>query len=290
MALVCLAGLTACTNPPPTAPRPTLPATLAPTPAAPPPSTTASHPDHVVVVIFENKSYAQIANDPRAGYLHSLMNSAALFTNAHAVTHPSQPNYLALFSGSTQGVTSDHCPVRLPGRPNLGAQLRDAGFTFTGYSEDLAAPGDTGCGHRGYAAKHNPWVDFDNLPADVNQPYSAFPTDYARLPTVAFVVPNLCHDMHDCSIAAGDQWLRSQLDPYLSWAYGHNSLLIVTFDEDDGSRTNQILTLVAGARVRAGRYPQRITHYTVLATVERLYGLPPLGEAVRAEPIGDLLR
>jgi acid phosphatase len=244
----------------------------------------------VVVAVFENKSYSSIAGNPGAPYLNALMARAAVFTDAHGVTHPSQPNYLALFSGSTQGVTDNNCLTPFTDRPNLARQLLDAGYSFTGYSEDLPSPGYTGCVHAGYAAKHNPWVHFADVPASVNQPYSAFPADLARLPTVAFVVPNQCNDTHDCPIAQGDAWAARHLDPYLRWADSHNSLLVVTFDEDDGSAGNQILTLFAGAGVQPGRYGERVDHYRVLRTIEAFYGLTPIGKAAGTTAIGDIWR
>jgi hypothetical protein len=230
-----------------------------------------------VVVILENKSYSQIAG--KAPFLSDLMARSALFADSHAVTHPSQPNYLALFSGSTQGVVDDHCPVRLTNRPNLARQLIDAGHSFIGYSEDLPHAGHPGCSAGGYAAKHNPWADFDNVPATASQPFTAFPSDFAGLPTVSFVVPNLCHDMHDCGVDVGDRWMRDHFGGYLEWASSHHSLLIVTFDEDDGSSTNRILTFIGGASIRSGTYTQRITHYHLLRTIEDLYGLAPLTDA-----------
>jgi phosphatidylinositol-3-phosphatase len=257
--------------------------------AAPPAPAGRRRPDHVVVVVFENKSYSQIAGQPSAPYLNALISRAATFTDAHAVAHPSQPNYLALFSGSTQGVTDDRCEVRLHDQPNLAHQLLDAGLSFAGYSEDLPSPGYSGCGSDGYAAKHNPWVDFDNVPASANLPYAAWPGDLTGLPTVAFVVPNLCHDMHDCAVATGDAWAGTHLDPYLLWANTHNSLLVVTFDEDDDSPGNQILTLIAGAGIRPGLRAGRIDHYTILRTIEDFYGLPPIGAAAQATPVTDQL-
>jgi acid phosphatase len=236
-------------------------------------------PDHVVVAVFENKAYDQIVGNARAAYLNGLLAGAAVLSNAHGVAHPSQPNYLALFSGSTHGVTSDRCLTPFSGRPNLAQQLRDAGRSFVGYSEDLPHAGFTGCRSGGYAAKHNPWVAFADVPADANQPYSAFPGAFDSLPTVAFVIPNLCNDMHDCDAATGDRWARSNLDPYLQWARSHNSLLIITFDENDGGSGNRILTLFAGAHIRPGIYPQAADHYSVLHTIESRYGLPPLGAA-----------
>ena len=238
-------------------------------------------PKHVMVAIFENEDVDNVVGSADAPYLTSLARSAATLTDAHGVTHPSEPNYLALFSGSTHGVTDDRCPVDLTG-DNLAAQLLAAGETFTGYSEDLPQAGFTGCRSGRYARKHNPWADFPALPASLNQPYSALPADYADLPTVSFVVPDLCDDMHDCGVAAGDSWARTHLAPYVDWATDHDSLLIVTFDEGRGSKDNHIATIVAGAGVRTTESGQHIDHYGLLRTLEDMYGLPPLGEAASA--------
>jgi hypothetical protein len=244
-------------------------------------------PAHVLVAVFENEDAADVVGSADAPYLTSLAASATTFDDAHGVTHPSQPNYLALFSGSTQGVTDDRCPVDLAG-DNLAAQLLAAGRTFTGYSEGLPEPGYSGCNEGRYARKHNPWVDFRDLPATVNQPFSAFPADYSALPTVSFVVPDLCNDMHDCGVAAGDTWAREHLAPFVEWAAENDSLLIVTFDEDSGSSDNHIATIVAGAGVRASHSDQRIDHYDVLRTLEDLYGLPPLGNAADAHALAGI--
>jgi len=297
-ALLALAGCTtspgrgtaARSTPAPAAPSSgSAPAIVPPTGSPAPAGTGApGRPAHVVVAVFENKAYRQIIGDPAAPYLTSLSHRAASFSDARAETHPSQPNYLALFSGSTQGVTTDRCPAPWPDRPNLGSQLIAAGFRFTGYAEDLPAPGYRGCGAGRYAGKHNPWMDFGNVPAADNQPYTSWPADFDRLPTVAFVVPNLCHDMHDCAVATGDAWARAHLDPYLRWADSHQSRLIVTFDENDGGRGNQIATLIAGAGVRPAAHPEAINHYTILRTIEDWYGLPPIGNAASAVPIRGL--
>ncbi|MEN3308546.1 MAG: phosphatidylinositol-3-phosphatase [Micromonosporaceae bacterium] len=261
-------------------------ANASPTPGAAPSGARTVHtPAHVVVVVFENKSYRQVVGLSQAPWINGLVASSAVLTDAHAITHPSQPNYLALFSGSTQAVTDDHCPVDLANVPNLAQQLRAAGHSFVGYSEDLPKAGYLGCSHAGYAAKHNPWVDFSNVPDTANQPFTAFPTDYATLPTVSFVIPNLCHDMHDCSIAAGDTWARTHLDGYVKWARQHDSLLILTFDEDDNAPSNHILTLFAGAGIKPGAYRQTVNHYNVLHTIESWYGLAPLQRAAEAPAI-----
>jgi hypothetical protein len=247
-------------------------------------------PDHIVVVILENKASAQIDGSPSAPYLNSLMTNSAVLTQSRAVAHPSEPNYLALFSGSTHNVTDDRCPLALGAQPNLGRQLMDAGLSFAGYSEGLPSVGFTGCSNGRYAAKHNPWIDFTNLPSSVNQPASAFPSDYTKLPTVAFLIPDLCNDMHDCSVGTGDSWMRDHIDSYARWARANNSRLVVTFDEDDNASDNRILTFVSGAAVQAGRYGQPVDHYGLLATIEDLYGLNRLGSAATATPIAGIWR
>jgi hypothetical protein len=250
--------------------------------------TTLPRPDHVVIAIMENTGYSTLVGNSEAPYINSLMNAGASFTNSHGVTHPSQPNYLALFSGGTQGVTGDTCPVRFTGVANLGSQLLGAGLSYASFSEDLPSVGFGGCTSANYARKHAPWVDFNNVPVGTQLPFSSFPSDYSSLPAVSFVVPNLCNDMHDCSIATGDTWLKDHLDGYVQWAMTHNSLLILTWDEDDFTAANQIATIFVGATVRPGNYSESITHYHVLSTVESMYGLARLGNAASANPISDV--
>ena len=245
-------------------------------------------PAHVVVAVFENHSGAEVLGaGSSAPFMRSLAAAGASFSDSHGVTHPSQPNYVALFSGSTHGVTSDACPADLGGRANLGRQLSDAGLSFTGYSEGMPSAGFAGCRSGSYARKHNPWVDFGNLPASANQPFSAFPTDFSKLPTVSFVVPDLCNDMHDCTVATGDTWLRTHLGDYARWARTHDSLLIVTFDEDDSTAGNRVPTFFSGPMVKPGTYGEPVTHYRLLRTLEAMYGLPSLGRAAGTAPIGD---
>jgi hypothetical protein len=247
-------------------------------------------PDHVVVVILENRSYAQILGNACCAYLNQQTKASALMTRSFAVTHPSQPNYLDLFSGSDQGVTDDSCPP--PGSPystpNLGQELENAGLTFAGFSEDLPAAASTACSTSTYALKHNPWVNFSNVPSSDNLPFSSFPDDFTKLPIVSFVVPNLCHDMHDCAPSSGDDWMSSHLGAYIHWTTTHNSLLIVTFDEDDYHGTNQVVTFFEGAMVKPGHYSERITHYNVLRTLEAMYGLPHAGQAANVSTITDI--
>jgi acid phosphatase len=307
-------------------------------------------PDHIVIVIFENKSYSQIMGNTAAPNINALAAEGANFANAptdpaaattgsHALRHPSQPNYLELFSGSHQGVLQDGRPGTsaeplsspLPfNTPNLGSSLLAAGLTCAIYSENLPVVGfdgnsaSTTPGQSQYERKHNPvanWQAADApanhlVPFAANQPFSAFPTNaagYAALPTVAFVVPNEQNNMHDGTIAQGDAWLKTHiLDGYYQWAKTHNSLLIVTFDEDaTNTSSNQIVTLFAGAMVKPGNYFETninppdtrppdggaitltgtaMNHYNVLRTVEEIYGLTPIGGSANTPPITDVWR
>ena len=247
-------------------------------------------PAHTVVVVMENHSYADIIGNPAAPFISDLARRGALFTRSYAITHPSEPNYLALFSGSTQGVADDGCAYRFT-TPNLAADLITSGKTFAGYAEGLPGPGSPACSSGDYARKHVPWADFSNVPGSVSLPFTSFPaSDLARLPAVSFVIPNLCDDMHDCSVATGDAWLNAHIGGYASWAMSHHSLLILTWDEDDGSQANQITTIFAGQMVRPGRYAEPVTHYSMLATLEAAYGLPRDGQAASAAPVTDIWR
>jgi acid phosphatase len=245
-------------------------------------------PTHTVVVVLENHAYSEVIGNPAAPFLNQLARQGALFTHSYAITHPSEPNYMALFSGSTHGVFADFCPVSLRA-PNLATDLIAASKTIAGYSEDLPAIGSQVCSAGEYARKHAPWTNFRNVEGSVNLPFSKFPAgDFGHLPTVSFVVPNLCNDMHDCSVATGDSWLRTHIGGYARWAMTHDSLLVITWDEDDGSQSNQIPTIFAGQSVRPGAYAEVITHYSVLATLEAAYGLPRDGHAATATPITNI--
>jgi hypothetical protein len=250
--------------------------------AAPATASDLPRPDHTVVVVMENHSYSDIIGNSSAPYINSLRAMGASFTDSYGVGHPSEPNYLGLFAGTTEGLTDDSCPHTYSDA-NLASELLAAGLTFVGYSESMPAFGYTGCTSGNYARKHNPWVNFTNVPATANRTFAGFPTDYTLLPTVAFVVPNLCSDMHDCSVATGDAWLRTHLDAYVQWAQAHNSLFVLTFDESDPA--NQIPTIFVGPMVRRGDVVDSIDHYSVLRTLEDMYGLLPTGRAASSAPI-----
>jgi|CXWL01.1.fsa_nt_gi acid phosphatase len=256
-------------------------------------------PDHVVIVIEENHGFSQIIDAPDAPFINALAKQGALLTQSFGVTHPSQPNYLALFSGSLQGLEQalekerNSCPHQFQ-TPNLGSSLLAAGLSFSGYSEGLPEEGAVICQVGPYRRKHNPWVNWQGsvlygLPASTNRPLTSFPDHYAVLPTVSIVVPNQEFDMHDGMdpdrIRLADAWLKRQLEGYVAWARTHNSLLIVTWDEDNGKEGNRIPTILVGPMVCPGRYDQRITHYHVLRTIEEMYGLSYAGHSADVEAI-----
>jgi phosphatidylinositol-3-phosphatase len=263
-------------------------------PAAPARPSTSPHsavlpeaPAHTLIVMLENHNYSQVIGSSSAPFLNALAHRGALFTNSRAITHPSQPNYLALFSGSTHAV-GDGCPQHFTG-PNLASELLAAGYTFAGYAEGLPATGSNTCDVGNYARRHVPWTNFSTVPPSVSKPFAAFPAgNFAALPTVSFVIPDLCHDMHDCSVGTGDAWVQAHLGPYANWAMTHHSLLIVDFDENDDAPANQIATIFYGQTVKPGRYGEPITHYSVLRTIENLYHLRPLGHAAHATPITNV--
>jgi acid phosphatase len=246
-------------------------------------------PAHIVLVIEENHSFNEIIGSASAPYINSLASAGALMTNSFAVQHPSQPNYLDLFSGSNQGVNNDTCPHTFS-TANLASELSAAGLSFGSFAENMPSVGYTGCtATGGYVRKHNPPVDFTNVPSTDDMPFVGYwPTNYATLPTVSLVVPDLAHDMHSGTVQAADSWLKNHLNGYVKWAQTNNSLLILTWDEDDKTQSNQIPTIFVGQMVNPGQYSELINHYNVLRTIEDMYGLPYAGNTGTVSPIMDI--
>lgn len=274
--------------------------------------------DHIVIVLEENKDYEQIIDNEWTPYINSVLRKeGAVFTQMFGEEHSSEGNYFWLFSGDNHRIGFyDQMPQRLLKAPNLGEQLLRNGLTFAGYSENLPTLGSKVVVYPPkperalYARKHVPWVSFSNLPDETNLPFGWFPKDAAgfeNLPTVSFVIPNLINDMHDGapkdSVPAGDAWLKQNIDAYYQWAKTHNSLLVLTFDENDNrghyqgltnpgvsvqgddaefrhSLQNRIPTIFAGAHIKAGEYPEGkgITHVNLLRTFEAMYGLGKSGD------------
>lgn len=249
--------------------------------------TTVPRPDHVVIVMEENHASSEVIGSSAAPYINSLASQGALLTNSHAITHPSQPNYLALFAGSTFGLSDDSCPHTFMDA-NLAQELIQASDSFGGYLEDLPSVGYTGCKSSKYTRSHNPWVNFTNVPSSVSMPFSSFPTNFSSLPTVSIVVPSKQNDMHDGTIEQADAWLKSNINSYITWSKTNKSLLIVTWDEDDRSSANNIPTIFVGPMVKTGNYSENVNHYNVLRTLEAMYGLPYTNQSASVTTITDI--
>ncbi|MEK8016920.1 MAG: alkaline phosphatase family protein [Candidatus Parabeggiatoa sp.] len=284
--------------------------------------------DHIVIVVEENKDYEEIIGNPNAPYINNVLKQeGANFTQIYGEEHHSQGNYFWLFSGDNQTVgfmdeiPSEETNLNYPfTTANLGQQLIKKGLSFKGYAESLPYIGFTGdtVGDI-YARKHVPWISFANVPncttvaTSSNLRFADFPApgEYDTLPTIAFVIPNLDNDMHNGelqeSIKLGDSWLQKNIDPYYQWAKNNNSLLILTFDENDDKRDyfgltnpfvdpqspsclgenqescidfqNRIVTILAGAHIKPGDYLEGkgMTHVNILRTLEAMYGLSKAG-------------
>jgi acid phosphatase len=243
----------------------------------------ASAPSRFQIVMMENHSYAEIVGNSSAPYINkTLIPQSMLMTESYAVSHPSLPNYLAIFSGSTHGITSDTCSVSFTSN-NLAAEMTAAGKSFGGYAESIPSAGYTGCSSGKYAKKHVPWLYFSNAGPSFTRVYNGLPSN--GFEDVAMIVPNLCHDMHDCSVKAGDKWLSGNLPAIINWDKANNGVAIVTWDEDDGTSGNHIATIIAGAGITPGTYAQQITHYSVLRTIEDGEGVPCIANSCTASPI-----
>ncbi len=276
------------------------------TPAATPaPSSATASIDHVFVIVMENHSSAQVWNTANSPYITSLGNAGARASNYYALTHPSLPNYLDLYGGSNYGITTDCSPsptsCHVTAR-NLADNLDAAGLTWKGYFESM--PSTCGTVNSGeYAVRHNPFVYFDDIRKNSARcaahvvPYTQLAGDLASnatTPNFVWISPNVCNDMHDCSVATGDTWLKNNVPPILGSAACSvdSCLVIVTWDEDNGSLGNHVLTLFAGPAARAGVVSStRHDHFGLLRTIEWIFGLPTQtsGDAAAA-PMTELLR
>lgn len=230
---------------------------------------------------MENHSASEALSQP---YTASLAQQYGIASNYHAITHPSVPNYLALTSGSTWGVTDDSFHV-LPKR-DLGTQLTNAHISWRAYMEGLTS---VGCVNSPlpYDPGHNPFAFYGG-----KCPTNVVPlTDLdASPPRFTWITPDTCHDTHSCDLSTGDSWLRVEVGQIMaSDAWKSGGVLFITWDEDDGSADNNVLTLVVAKGVDHRVSTRPYNHYSLLATIEDLLGVGRLGEAAGATPMSDLL-
>jgi acid phosphatase len=234
----------------------------------------------VVVIVFENREDSSVLG-PGTGTptFHGLAARYADLTNDDAVAHPSLPNYLALVSGSTQGITSDCTDCAAHGA-SIGTLLTRAHRSWGGYAEGYPSSPR-------FAKKHEPFLYFAGQEPHVH-PLSALRP--SALPAFALVTPDLCNDMHDCSAATGDAWLAGFVKPLLRVP---RTAVFITFDEGttDAGGGGHIATIVAGTAVRPhSTTAQPVTHYSLLRTVEDALGLAHVGASAHAAPIAGIWR
>jgi hypothetical protein len=252
--------------------------------------------DHAIVVVLENKQRDKVLGNPAAPAFNAFAANGAVLAGYRGVTHPSLPNYLALVSGSTQGITTN-CTDCVVDAKSLADTVEASGRTWKTYAEGLPAPGFLGPFNGRYAKKHNPFAYFRSIAEDPARrarlvPLSQLGPDLRRgvLPSFSLVVPDLCHSMHDCSVAVGDAWLRSQIGKFVRLP---NTVVFVVFDEGSTSIAGggHTAALAIGRAVRPGSRFAKVTgHYGILRTIEQAWGLPLLGRSARVAPITGIWR
>jgi phosphatidylinositol-3-phosphatase len=247
----------------------------------------------VVVVVLENKARSEVLGNRAAPAFNAFARQGAVLSGYSGVTHPSLPNYLALVSGSTHGIASD-CTTCTVAGPSLADTLEAKGLTWKTYAEGLPRAGWTGPYSGRYAKKHVPFLYFRRVLASrarvkrvVPLPQLARDRAAGKLPTFSLVVPDLCHDMHDCSVATGDAWLKRFLPPLLNLP---GTAVFVVFDESDSVNPG-VPALALGTLVRPhSRVSGPTDHYSLLRTIEDGLGLPKLGRSARAVRITGIWR
>jgi hypothetical protein len=248
---------------------------------------------HVVWIVMENKAYDQIVGSDNAPYVNKLAGQCGLATDFHAETSPSLPNYIALTSGSTQGITDDEPPSKHPlSSASIFSQL---GGGWNAFAESmprncvLSDVGDL------YAVRHNPVTYYTNVRKACARQAKPLRPRLDLSARFVFISPNQCHDMHSCpstgddpaaQTRAGDTWLSTFVPQLLNTPQyrAGSTAVFITWDEDDGSTDEHVATLVLSPTTPAGtQVATRFTHYSLLRTTEEMLGIGRhLGQAATA--------
>ncbi len=250
-------------------------------PSAPCGAAGVAHYRHVVWIVLENVGYS-IIGSTSAPYLNRLASSCGLATNDLAVAHPSLPNYIALTSGSVQGIVDDAEPSAHP--LDVASLFSELGTNWRSLIESMPSRCDRVTSGQ-YAARHNPAVYYTNLSATCARNDVPLTLPLNLNAGFTLIVPNVCNDMHSCAVSVGDAWLRRIVSSIVaSAAYQARSLaLFITFDESDTTATNRVPTIVVAPSVPRGlRVGAALTHYSLLRSTETLLHAPLLGDARRA--------
>ncbi len=271
--------------------------------------TTPGRPPHVMVVMMENQGYSQIIGNPALPYIDSLASTYGSATRSYSYAHPSLPNYLAIVSGSNQGVTVDEPPsssgvFRVP---TLASQLTAAGYSARAYAENL--PSDPTNDSGLYAVRHNPWEYFasaDTMPvADSSTLLGDL--DGTSAPDFVSYMPNLTDDMHtgqptdtEASELAGGESFLSNFIPSVQttpW-YAEGGQIVIEWDEAldsdtsglNGGSGGQVPTIVVSAALKGVQDSAPVDTVGVLHSIEDTYGLAHLGGSAADGTIDSLLQ
>jgi hypothetical protein len=279
-------------------PRPKPARTPAPTPA-PPRAAAWPKIGHIYEIVLENHEVGSIIGNGSAPYINGLARQFGLATNYTAVSHPSLPNYLALWSGSTQGVTDDavHDFTKVP---TLADQISASGRSWHVAAENVplgcftgAKSSDGADGSGTYVRKHEPaisWTSVSTSPKRCAQ-ITNFGHFSPGLGNFWFIAPNLCHDMHDCSVATGDAWLKGFLPKILgSTAFQANGLILLTFDEGStgSGGGGKVATIVISPKARTAFSSGKAhNHYSLVRTIEALWGMPCMAKSCSANTLRE---
>jgi phospholipase C len=259
----------------------------------------------VFIIVLENHDWSEIKGNPSAPYINSLLPRfahAERYFNPPGL-HPSLPNYLWLEAGQNFGIFDDNPPAahHLSTVSHLSNRLEAVGVSWTAYQEDISGTTCPVVSSGLYAVKHNPFVYFDDVTDGGNsdfapciahvRPYAQFARDLQQnqVARYNFITPNLCHDMHDCSVATGDTWLSIEVPKILESAAYQHGVLFITFDESE-TGDGPIGLIVVSPFAKPG-YSNTVayTHSSTLRTLQEIFGITPfLGDAANAIDLGDL--
>src|ERR1041385_5230335 len=255
------------------------------------------HAGHVFIVTEENHDYSSVIGSSSMPYLNSLAQQYGLATQYYANTHPSIGNYFVLATG--QVVTNDDSYSTIVTVDNVVRRLLAAGKTWKSYAENLPSVGYIGGDVGNYARKHNVFALLSDVANDSVQrrnlvPFTQFATDLRNgtLPAFSNIVPNLCNDAHDCSLATADNWLRTNIDPLLQTAtFQQDGLLIITFDESSSDNTNgggRVVWVAVGPSVKRGFQTGTLyKHQSTLRFILKSLGVPVFPGAAATAPDMD---
>ncbi|MDA4123441.1 MAG: hypothetical protein OK456_09710 [Thaumarchaeota archaeon] len=273
-------------------------------------STVAGPIKHVIIIVMENEPYGNVIGNPSAPYENSLASQYAIASDYFAVSHPSLPNYLALVAGSTFGVTTDCLPNQcsVPG-PTIASLLDSHGLSWREYAESMPANcSQTDSSDGLYVARHDPFVYFSSITNNTGSgitsvycdshavSFSQFWTDLqaSNLPNYSIITPNICDDAHSCPLSTGDAWLSTVIPRIVNSSSFASTAVFVVYDEGSGSApntTSQVTCILVSPFAKDGFVSSAYyTHYSLLATVEAIFGLGSLGRNdANATVMSDML-